>query len=511
MNHRINVGEQIRDSWGPTYGGLPYDMIASKFETTNLEIGEDMMDDYFRTSLKDKTMETTLFPSEQAFKSDSRAALNLRYEGNRAGMEPDQSDLFYGDTEPEPRRLMGLPNFMSYVDQIKERAKFSNFTADQSDFITDGGISENAFSKHKQSIDARTAKQMRINDYTREAEGNRLLLGPLDPREAVNLQELSGQRLTDYKESLARAQAPTAGLLVRTSQLQRETCQHQAEPMKYATTAKGRHTGTGLVSRETDGIRSGNNLISFGNLRLLAQKMSDEAAGRSAVVGDASQLAQSLNGQNVTKAQKPSDLIASMQQTISDAIRAQRVGGDQQNRSLRTRDTDRGPTGVDDRTEAFRAIAVKNAKVAAKVDGMELLRESLADGDAFGETKQAKGSKWAIPSMPTRSATLVQLESDGKRVHVYKSAKPTQENKALNVGVDHYASYKTSNTPTRRTKQANGLDTVANKTDEAQITAPRVGGGTNDNLYSDRHAAPPKFDKNAIKYKSETESISREF
>lgn len=131
--------------------------IKNKYEITKLIEPGNILDNYYRNTLKDFTPDKATFAHEEARRNtDSVGKLNTHYYGRRNTTEPFQSDLFLGFTDKDPRSIHDGPLMGKYQEQIwkrKDDYKYS-FKDDTDNRIHSSGISESKMIKNKkQSYD----------------------------------------------------------------------------------------------------------------------------------------------------------------------------------------------------------------------------------------------------------------------------------------------------------------------------------------------------------------------
>lgn len=137
-----------------TYRYIDNDKIKNKFEITTILENPNILDSYYKNTLKDFTPEKPGFAYEESRKNtDSVAKLNSHYYGRRNSIEPFQNDLFLGFTDKDPRSIHNGPLMGKYQEQIwhrKDDYKYS-FKDDSDNSIHTAGISESKMQKNKKS------------------------------------------------------------------------------------------------------------------------------------------------------------------------------------------------------------------------------------------------------------------------------------------------------------------------------------------------------------------------
>lgn len=132
-----------KDKYGIIRGGLsgqsgymPPELHLKKLEQTHMYEREDLLDDHYRDTLKDRT------PDAPALAQDLRRetqnvvrseVLNLRHSGARTSAEPIHPDLFLGFTERDERGYhTSGPDLRNVNRQSRARTKFKDLRNDVS-------------------------------------------------------------------------------------------------------------------------------------------------------------------------------------------------------------------------------------------------------------------------------------------------------------------------------------------------------------------------------------------
>ncbi len=137
-----------------TYRYIDDEKIRNKFEVTPLIEKSNLLDNYYKNTLKDFSPNEATFEYEQKRTNyDSVGKLNTHYYGRRNDKEPFQSDLFLGFTDKDPRSIHNDPLMGKYQEQMwhrKDDYKYS-FKDDNDNSIPTAGISESKMQKNKKS------------------------------------------------------------------------------------------------------------------------------------------------------------------------------------------------------------------------------------------------------------------------------------------------------------------------------------------------------------------------
>ena len=135
-----------------TYRYIDNEKLKRKFEVTNILENQNILDDYYKNTLRDFSPDPATFAYEEARKNyDSVGKLNTHYYGRRNDKEPFQNDLFLGFTDKDPRSIHNGPLMGKYQEQIwsrKDDFKYS-FKDDSDNSVPTSGISESQMQKNK--------------------------------------------------------------------------------------------------------------------------------------------------------------------------------------------------------------------------------------------------------------------------------------------------------------------------------------------------------------------------
>lgn len=128
--------------------------IFNKYELTPIIESSDMLDNYYRDTLKNFEPDAPTFAYEEKRKNtDSVSKIKLREFGRRAPNEPFVADLFLGDTSPDPRSISYEPNMGNYQKQIWHRKdNFKKSFKNDADYsIHEAGIPEGQMDANKKA------------------------------------------------------------------------------------------------------------------------------------------------------------------------------------------------------------------------------------------------------------------------------------------------------------------------------------------------------------------------
>lgn len=136
-------GRQTRFGQNGNFGGIPPEYVAKKYEVTQLYEPENMLDEHFRSVLKDNTCEPPSLESDQPrYDHGAKNLINVMYEGSRSKVKPDMPEIYIANTTPDPRGIQTMPDMRrATVDATMARMKYkdlrSTATSDQS---VDSGV-----------------------------------------------------------------------------------------------------------------------------------------------------------------------------------------------------------------------------------------------------------------------------------------------------------------------------------------------------------------------------------
>lgn len=124
----------IRGGLSGQYGDMPQEMHLKKLEQTCMYEREDQLDNYYRSTLKDRTLDAPSLASDLPRESQNQireTVLSMRHSGAPTPAEPIHPDLFLGFTERDPRGYQTSgPDFRLYADQSKARGRYKDFVSD---------------------------------------------------------------------------------------------------------------------------------------------------------------------------------------------------------------------------------------------------------------------------------------------------------------------------------------------------------------------------------------------
>jgi hypothetical protein len=134
----------IRGGLSGQSGYMPPEMHLKKLEQTCMYEREDLLNDFFRSTLKDTTPDAPSFAQDLPRETQDELrsnVLNIRHSAARTPAEPIHPDLFLGFTERDKRGYHNSgPDMRKYVNESKKRTRYIDFVSDHaSDWTVPGG------------------------------------------------------------------------------------------------------------------------------------------------------------------------------------------------------------------------------------------------------------------------------------------------------------------------------------------------------------------------------------
>jgi len=168
----------IRGGLAGQSGDMPPELHMKKLEQTCMYEREDQLDEFFRSTLKDRTCDQASLAQDLPRETQNMVrseVMNLRHSAARTPAEPVHPDLFLGFTERDARGYHNAgPDMKKYVSQSKARGKFKDFLSDHaSDWtIPEGTRSElRAIRDVRKTIDA-SRERLKIFDTAFDSRAN---------------------------------------------------------------------------------------------------------------------------------------------------------------------------------------------------------------------------------------------------------------------------------------------------------------------------------------------------
>jgi hypothetical protein len=168
----------IRGGLSGQSGFMPPELHMKKLEQTCMYEQEDQLDDYFRSTLKDRTCDAPSLAQDlpRGTQDTVRSEImNLRHSAARTSAEPIHPDLFLGFTDRDERGYHNAgPDLKLYADQSRARGKFKDFV---SDHASDWTIPEGTRSNMRAIMDLRktiepSRERLKIFDTSLDSRAN---------------------------------------------------------------------------------------------------------------------------------------------------------------------------------------------------------------------------------------------------------------------------------------------------------------------------------------------------
>jgi hypothetical protein len=168
----------IRGGLSGQSGFMPPELHMKKLEQTCMYEREDQLDDFFRSTLKDRTLDAPSLAQDLPRESQDMIrseVMNLRHAAARTPAEPIHPDLFLGFTERDKRGYHNAgPDLKLYADQSRARGKFKDFV---SDHASDWTIPEGTRSNMRAIMDLRktiepSRERLKIFDTSLDSRAN---------------------------------------------------------------------------------------------------------------------------------------------------------------------------------------------------------------------------------------------------------------------------------------------------------------------------------------------------
>lgn len=158
------------------YGAMPHEMLAVKFEETDLGYDEEeTYNDYARSTLMDRGPDPIMTAADEPRRGGWSGRLNAQYYGGRGGGDlPAHPEMFLGEIDGDPRGHVDEPNMDLMRGQWSERTRFQRWTPDHQSWVTGGGRSETQVMADKQSGFRWVRDRLKV--FSRQLDGRRSAL-----------------------------------------------------------------------------------------------------------------------------------------------------------------------------------------------------------------------------------------------------------------------------------------------------------------------------------------------
>jgi hypothetical protein len=157
---------------------MPVSAYLKKMETTCMYEDPEMMNNYYRSALKDLRPDKPFFESDMPRRRTySEDRINLRLGGARSLMKPDLPDGTFLDHEflnPDPRGHTNMPNMRKFAEQNKIRLSRTKFSSDADNSIPGEGRHPATLIKDKDKLFNETKYRLKIFDESMDGRTNGL-------------------------------------------------------------------------------------------------------------------------------------------------------------------------------------------------------------------------------------------------------------------------------------------------------------------------------------------------
>lgn len=155
---------------------MPESFYLQKMEQTCIYEDPDLMDNYYRQSLKDMRPDKPFFESDQTRRNVfSKDRLNLRHTGKRTEATPDLPDGTFLDhvfLETDERGIAVDPDFKKYRKQQEARGKFIKHGCDEDNSVPSSGWNPTQVTRDIRGQFYNVKNRMRIFDESMDSRHN---------------------------------------------------------------------------------------------------------------------------------------------------------------------------------------------------------------------------------------------------------------------------------------------------------------------------------------------------
>lgn len=234
----------IRGGLSGQSGDMPPELWMRKVEQTPMYEPDDMLDDHFRSALKDRTPDAPTLAQDMPRSERERVGqevMKLRYNGARSAAEPIHPDLFLGFTERDERGYVGAPNMGKVRGHSERRMKYKDLT---SDHFTDASVPESQRSEMRAIRDLRSTidasrQRLKIFDTSRDGRSTSRAKTPgkhkLDGKARATMDGII-MNINDATAEQRRDNTSLKGDLIKTGY--RQTGDHRYQVAQYGLVSK---------------------------------------------------------------------------------------------------------------------------------------------------------------------------------------------------------------------------------------------------------------------------------
>ena len=317
-------------------------MYLKKMEQTCLFEDPDMMDSYYRSTLKNMHCDKPMFESDQPrLDNYSEDRLNLRHSGARVTTQPylpDGTFLDFGGLEADSRGTAVDPNMMLHRKQQEARGKFIKFYSDDDTSVPSEGRTQARVIADIKGQFYRVKDQLKIFDTSFDSRHNGGTKQVLRTNAAECLQEPSAKGYEMSDAMCYNTANVTNSLSNNTSIGWRRTTDHVFKVAKYGLNRKvqdGKENNF-LKNRQNATIAH-DVLVSYQSqnvMKSVGLKMIDLAKKKenSLQFGNAAEFGKGKTGMQRSQKLTPKDLSGMMSQSVAvsqDATAHTMLNGEQ--------------------------------------------------------------------------------------------------------------------------------------------------------------------------------------
>lgn len=301
-------------------------MYLKKMEQTCMFEDPDLMDSYYRSTLKNMHCDKPMFESDQPRRDNySEDRLNLRHSGARVTTQPflpDGTFLDFDGLEGDSRGTAIDPNMMLHRKQQEARGKFIKFYSDDDTSVPSEGRTQARVIADIKGQFYRVKDQMKIFDTSWDSRHNGGTKQILRTNTAECMQEQSGREYEMADAMCYNTKNVTNDLSNNTSIGWRRTTDNVFQVAKYGLTRKiqDKKSNNFLKNRQNTTIAH-DVLVSYQGqnvMKSVGLKMIDLAKNKqnSLQFGEATDFAKSKNGIQRSQKLTPKDLSGMMAQSV---------------------------------------------------------------------------------------------------------------------------------------------------------------------------------------------------
>jgi hypothetical protein len=317
-------------------------LYLKKMEQTCMFEDPDMLDSYYRSTLKNMHCDKPMFESDQPRRDNySEDRLNLRHSGARVTTQPylpDGTFLDFGGLEEDSRGTALDPNMMLHRKQQEARGKFIKFYSDEDASVPSEGRTQARVIADIKGQFYRVKNQLKIFDTSLDSRHNGGTKQILRTNAAECMQEKSDREYEMADAMCYNTQNITNNLSNNTSIGWRRTTDHIFQVAKYGITRKNKDTKSqNLLKNRQNATIAHDVLVSYQGqnvMKSVGLKMIDLAKKKqnSLQFGNDAEFGKGRTGMQRSQKLTPKDLSGMMSQSVDvsqDAAAHTELNGEQ--------------------------------------------------------------------------------------------------------------------------------------------------------------------------------------